>query len=399
MPAELEDYRWLIGDAARPWLERAIEELAAGTPLVRVADRLRKDLSAARTHLVLSQAELRAKARDKFSRAGQMFFTPQGLAQATDEPLARYKAARFPANQQIADLCCGIGGDLIALGVVGDCVAVDRDPTLALLAQANASAYGSTSVRVECRDVIAPDALLGQAWHLDPDRRAPGKRTVRTELFQPPWPLVEELLARRDAAAVKLAPATQLATEDAARCHREWIESRGECRQQVAWFGSLAEHTGHCSATVIDAADRPVTITGSYDAEIPLATSLGRFLYEPCAAVLAAHLAGALCQRHHLAAVSPGIAYLSGISLIDEPLMAAFEVLETMPLDRRKLAQALAERRIGRVEVKKRAVDVDPARLARELSRPEGEPGVVLIAPLGGQTKAIIARRADRRPL
>ncbi|MGO8744440.1 MAG: hypothetical protein ACLQNE_00490 [Thermoguttaceae bacterium] len=47
---ELDDYRWLIGDEAAGWLDRAA---ADSRPLVVQADRLRKVLSPARARLVL----------------------------------------------------------------------------------------------------------------------------------------------------------------------------------------------------------------------------------------------------------------------------------------------------------------------------------------------------------
>src|SRR4029453_11707209 len=75
----LEDYRWLVSDAAMPWLARARGELAeARGPTAALVGRLRRDLSAERAHLVVEQCELRARAREKFSRADRMFFTRKG---------------------------------------------------------------------------------------------------------------------------------------------------------------------------------------------------------------------------------------------------------------------------------------------------------------------------------
>src|SRR6267142_2205170 len=114
----LDDYRWLVSEATRPWLAMAREESSHGAT-VGLLLRLRKDLSAERAHLVVEQIELRRRAREKFSLADAMFFTRKGLEQATDEQLSAYKAARFRADDSIADLCSGIGGDLISLAVRG----------------------------------------------------------------------------------------------------------------------------------------------------------------------------------------------------------------------------------------------------------------------------------------
>ena len=73
---ELDDYRWLVSEQARPWLDRATTD---NRSTVQVASSLRKDLSAERTHLVLEQVELRQRARAKFPQPEKMFFTRKGL--------------------------------------------------------------------------------------------------------------------------------------------------------------------------------------------------------------------------------------------------------------------------------------------------------------------------------
>lgn len=395
MTASLDDYRWLTDSAARPWLKRAADELAAGTPLVTLVTRLRRELPAERTHVVLECLELRKRAREKFVRADEMFFTPLGLAQATDETLARYKASRFSANETIADLCCGIGGDLMALGNCRNCTGVDRDPIAAHLARVNACVNGRTKVTVECRAVTADALAACDAWHIDPDRRPQGRRTVRTELFEPPWEVVETLLSRCGSAAVKLAPATTLAVDVAGRCEREWIESFGECRQQVAWFGRLARHVDKCAATVIDTPKGPATVEGNPDEPAPVASSVGRYVYEPCAAVRAARLTGALCEQIEIEALASGPAYLTSDEGVSHPLITGFEVLEALPFDLRRLKDALRRHGIGLLEVKKRGVDVDPDNVRRQLTCDDGEPGVVLITPVEGKAMAIVARRTE----
>ena len=392
MTGVLDDYRWLTSDAARPWLARAADELP-GESLTRLTARLRRDLSPVQTHLVLEQVELRQRGREKFSRAGEMFFTPLGLAQATDEPLARYKANRYGSEDRVTDLCCGIGGDLLALAESRSCTGIDRDPIAAHLAGVNAATCGRTKAAVVCRDVTADVVARCHAWHLDPDRRALGRRTVRAEQFDPPWETVESLLSHCPNGAVKLAPATELAADVAARCEREWMESRGECRQQVAWLGDLACHPGDRTATVIDTSGGPATIRGAVDEHAPPADEVGPFVYEPCAAVRAARLTAALCRRHGLSALDGSRSYLTADARIDDPLLSGFEVLEALPFDVRRLSSALKALDVAALEIKKRSTEVEPAELRRKLKETGNQPGVVLIGPLADRTMAIIARR------
>ncbi|OLT16508.1 hypothetical protein BJF78_13855 [Pseudonocardia sp. CNS-139] len=57
-----------------------------------------------------------------------MFFTRDGLEQSSAEVVARHTARRYAGAATVADLCCGIGGDLLALAAGSAVVAVDRDP-------------------------------------------------------------------------------------------------------------------------------------------------------------------------------------------------------------------------------------------------------------------------------
>ncbi len=103
----------------------------------------------------------------------QMLFTRAGYEQSSSEPIARYRAARFGAAGRVADLCCGIGGDLLALASGREALAVDRDEVHARLALHNAGVYGQAgNVRAVVADVrdIRLDGL--DAVFIDPARRS-----------------------------------------------------------------------------------------------------------------------------------------------------------------------------------------------------------------------------------
>lgn len=388
MTANLDDYRWLISPAAEPFLA------ATGGDPLRLLSSLRKELSAERAHLVAEQIELRRRARDKFRLADQMFFTRKGLEQATDEQLAAYKANRFSQGGSISDLCCGIGGDLLAFAKRGPALGVDRDEVVALLATANAVANGFASDRclVTTREIAEID--LGKSyWHCDPDRRPAGHRATRGELFEPTLESLAVLLERNPHAAIKLAPATDLSAEWCGHAEREWLESRGECRQQVAWFGNLAHHIGYRTATVLLPDGRLRTVIGRDDHLPPIARQMGRYIYEPAAAILAAKLTTELCREHHLAAISSGVAYLTNDTPIDDLALAAFEVLDILPFDRKQLRAYCRERSIGRLEIKKRGVEVDPERLRKEIVAKGDNAATLLIAPHSDKTCVVVARR------
>ncbi|MDT7681384.1 MAG: hypothetical protein QOG57_1694, partial [Pseudonocardiales bacterium] len=137
----------LLTPAGAAVLDRlAGTELTAGVEL-RLAETLRREFPAELVTAALAQYELRQRARAKFTRAESMWLTRDGLEQASSEPIARHRATRYAGARRVADLCCGIGGDLVALAGVGayasadttasspsdttaavELVAVDRDP-------------------------------------------------------------------------------------------------------------------------------------------------------------------------------------------------------------------------------------------------------------------------------
>ena len=422
--ATIDDYRWLLGAEGRDWLADAA--LASGD-LAQQTRRLRKQLSAARRHLVLEQVALRRRAKQKFSAAERMFFTPRGLEQATDELTAAYKASRFPPGAFVADLCCGVGGDLLALAARGPVLGVDRDPLVALLAEANLKAIRGLSENDPACKVLAVDLdeapLSGvAAWHIDPDRRPQGRRTTRVELHEPGVPAIERLLAAHPTGAVKLAPAAELPPQWSSAAELEWISRRGECKQLVAWFGTLAAAPGLHRASVLvnqqasgsrqppgrpqaTGKDQPSqhaleplafdvrTLAGQPAQQIPVAPRLSRFLAEPDAAVLAADLTGVLAAERELAAIAAGSVYLTGERMSPDAALAWFEIADLLPFDLKRLKALLRQRRCGRLEIKKRGVPHDPETLRRQLRVPGENSATLFITRTGAAVVAILARR------
>ena len=114
-------------------------EAGASTSDLALAERLRREYPADLVAAAMAQRDLRRAAAAKFSRAAQMLFTRAGYEQSSSETIASYRAGRLGHAHRIADLCCGIGGDLIALATASDVLAVDKDETHARLALQNAA--------------------------------------------------------------------------------------------------------------------------------------------------------------------------------------------------------------------------------------------------------------------
>lgn len=395
--AELDDYRWLVSPEAEPHLARAAQHEQRSTVALLAA--LRKDLSPNRARLVVGQLELRERAKAKFAAADRMLFTRQLLEQATDERSAEYKASRFPRGAAVVDLCCGLGGDLLALARRGPCRGIDLHPVAALLADANCR-------RLECREgsagvgdarELALDA--GTCWHIDPDRRGQGTRSIQPEYWEPNAAELDQLMARHPDGAIKLAPATVLPADFAPDAELQWLGQPRSCRQQIAWLGALARHPSQHTATVLGrhTGEPAVSITGDPDGEVAPAARLGAYVHEPHAAVLASRLTGALAQTLDLHAVTPGVAYLtSDRALDDDPRLATFEVLADLPFDIKQVKAALRARKLGRLEIKHRGLQLNPELLLKRLRVPGDQRGCLIVAGGRDRTRAMITRRLPR---
>lgn len=390
---DLDDYHWLIGDDAARWLDLAGQ---SDQTLLAITQRLRKELSPTRVHIVLEQIEIRRRAArsGKFDGVDHLFFTDRLYQQSSSQLVAHYKSQKFAAGASVADLCCGLGGDLMALAARGPVVGVDLDRVAVLLARANCRRIARHPVRVVSADAMEFPLDDYDAWHIDPDRRPAGRRTTRPELHEPSVDQIETLLRRSPSAAVKLAPAARVPDRWTEEAQLEWIGEGDECKQLVAWFGELASYPGQRAATILKNHQSPaITVTGESDRDIDRADRVDRFLFEPHAAVLAARLAGDLAARYDLRAVSADKGYVTGDRRLDEPAFTAFEITDTMPFDMKRLKAALRARKLGRLEIKKRCLDIDPEAVRRQLRVPGDERGILLLTRFRDRALAILARR------
>jgi hypothetical protein len=337
--------------------------------------RLRRDYPAALVAAALTQAELRNRAKEKFSPADaeRMFFTVNGLEQATRHSVSAHRARRFAERGgRVVDLCCGIGGDLIALARAGvPATGVDVEPLTAAVATANVEQLGLAATVIQA-DATSIDRSDFAAVMCDPARRTDRGRVFNPDAYRPPWPFVEELLTAT--ACVKVAPGVPHDRVPAG-VEAEWVSDRGEVKEAALWSGELAGPAVRHRATLLPSG-RTVT-----DADLPTDQPLGpigRWLVEPDGAVIRAGLVTAVASEIHGWLMDPLIAYVTCDSEPQTELGRRYEVLETLPYNLKQLRAYVRDMAIGNLTIKKRGVDVDPAQLRRQL-RPRGPESATLI--------------------
>jgi hypothetical protein len=362
------------------------------TSELALVDRLRKRLPADRARLVVEQADLRRRARLKFADADRLLFTRKGVEQSTDSLVAAHKSERFARFQRVADLCCGIGGDLIETARQTQVLGIELDAIAHVVACANCRALNLSGARIMRQDALHIDVRAVDAWHIDPDRRAAGRRTTSLEAIRPSGAEIHVLLRRNPNGAIKLAPATCVDEDWSRESELQWVGHGRSAQQLVAWFGELARHPGQRVATVLDG-NRPRHVIGKPEQPMTPAARVRQYVFEPHAAVLAADLAGALANMLDLEAVIPRGGYLTSDRLVLDPALASFRVIDVVPFRQKDLRSALRSLQAGLVEIKQRGVKLDVAHWQKKLRGTGSRPVSVLATRRGAATIGIIAQR------
>ncbi|WP_354640997.1 class I SAM-dependent methyltransferase [Kitasatospora camelliae] len=380
---EIESFRALLTDEGRALLS----ELREFTPAeeLALATRLRREHPAELIRAAFEQARLRQRARAKFGAdADAMYFTPNGVEQATRRSVAEWRAARFAALgvRRLADLCCGIGGDAVALARAGVSVlAVDRDPLTCAVAEANAAALGLAElVEVRCADVAEVDVTGFDAVFTDPARRTARGRVFDPEAYSPPLSWAIEAGRRTPFGALKVAPGIphEVVPEGA---EAEWVSDHGEVKEAVLWFGTGAAEPHR--ATVLPGGH---SLTGGRLPNPP-AGPVRRYLYEPDGAVIRAHLVAEVAGAVDGTLVDPMIAYVTSDRLVATPYAHAYELTDVLPFQVKKLRALLRERAVGTVVIKKRGMAITPEDLRRQLK------------PSGPNEATVILSRTEHGPV
>jgi hypothetical protein len=377
--------RWLVSDAGGAALAGLPAGLSGLAPH-KLADRLRAQFAPAEASALAEQLTLRAKAATRFGNDLGMLYTAPGLEMMTHPVVASRRATRLARlGLPVADLTCGLGGDLRAIAALGlDTVGLERDPATALLASANVPRAG-----VVVGDAAFPPLEISRrAAIIDPSRREGGGRRFDPAAFSPPWDVAIELLRNAGAGVMKAPPGIEH-RHIPAEMEMEFVQLGRSMREAALWCGMGAE-PGLRRAVLLPAGLEldSAAPEASADCHAP-----GAFLFDPESCVTRAGLVRHLAARLGAWMLDPQIAYLSAGEAAFYPLCATFEVLEQVPFSVARLRDALRRGGWTPAEIRRRGFPVEPDELRRLLGRLEGDPVTLLLTTLGARRTAFIARR------
>lgn len=372
---------------AAPELLQAIDDSASSE--LATQQKLRRLYNTQLVQAALSLHEVRIRARGVLENAHDLWLTATGLEQATHPCVAAHKAARFPKNLRVLDLCGGIGCDAAALSGRGPVTVFDTDEAMLQRCEWNLSKWGCDVPELRTDDALQV-TLTGQIIHADPDRRNGRSRPVkRLEMYNPNLAWMQEATRSAAGGAIKIGPASNF-IQKFPGCEIELISLRGECREATVWFGEMAD-CEQFRATVLPTGE---TICGDpLDAWANIANEPARYLFDPDPAVVRSGLIDGVCERLELERLDPEEEYLTADRLPESSFVTAFEVEAVLPNNQKQLRQYLRQSPGKYYELKCRRIPMDAVAVSRKLPTGDGPVKVVFFLRVQGKTRVVIAKR------
>lgn len=353
------------------------------------ATALRRKFASELASAALTQVELERRATDKLGDAAPgLLFTRTGLEQATRWTVATWRASELVRRgvEHVVDLGCGLGIDALACLRAGlEVTAVELD---ALTASAAAHNLAGARVLQGRAEELAGELLAGAGAEtcvfLDPARRSATGRSWRVADLTPSWDFVLEVLAGPHQTCVKLGPGVDRSVLPET-VDRVWVSDAGDVVEASLWTSKEPRD----AAVLLDRDATHLVCRGK--APALGVGAVGEYLHEPDGAALRARVVPEVVRDAWW--LADGVGYLASDERIDSPWLTSFRVVQHFAWSQKALKAWCREHRVGTLEIKKRALDVDPAVLRRQLGLKGNEAATVVLTPTVEGTRCLVVER------
>lgn len=339
--------------------------------------RLAREFGDSEARWAVTQWELRRRGAEKFALAHEMLFTRPGLEMATHECVAEYHASLFPEGYLVADLTTGVGADLIALAHRGLVVGYELDTEHAAYARHNMQLHDLSGEVIEADS--ARESIYADYIFADPARRKDGRKVGASE-FSPPLDRIVQVAQRAKGAVIKLTPMLTDGVIESLGGDREFVSFGGECRELLLRFPS----NGSTHAVHIE--------TGSRLEQVELYEAVDEaeaYFYEADPAAIRAHCLG----NFDMPALGDSNGYLTSAQSIDSEWLTRYQALWSGPWRVKAVREVLAKNSWKPTAIKKRGVDVEPAKIMKELRGITGENVILAIYSVGAKACVTILKK------
>lgn len=372
---------------------------------------------------IMDYMALVPKFRDKFfeeeSRKGKFLLCDKlALEQSTAQDIGRWKAALWPHEGSVNDLCCGMGGDSFFLPAGLKITGVDLDENRLAMYRHNLQAFGK-DVSTKCADVrevagnnVPTGSNSADFFTIDPARRAiEGENQRDLRNLTPTLEEVVEISKHYKGGMAKLPPGYPPA-EIPDSTEILYLGGHSDCRECLVLFGELVKHPDTVRAVIVDKAgnteaewtrkrdrtletldeelqeklDRNDSLEGK-DRTYRTATSrsdlplgeIGKYIAEPAPVLIRSRLFSDAALAHDPSAhlISEGIAYVSSDKPFPAPAFTSYEILAHAEIATGAVRSMLKEHDIGKITLKLRGVKLDPDAETKRL-KPKGKNSAIL---------------------
>ncbi len=372
---------------------------------------------------IMDYMALVPKFRDKFfeeeSRKGKFLLCDKlALEQSTAQDIGRWKAALWPHEGSVNDLCCGMGGDSFFLPAGLKVTGVDLDENRLAMYRHNLQAFGK-DVSTKCADVrevagnnVPTGSNSADFFTIDPARRAiEGENQRDLRNLTPTLEEVVEISKHYKGGMAKLPPGYPPA-EIPDSTEILYLGGHSDCRECLVLFGELVKHPDTVRAVIVDKAgnteaewtrkrdrtletldeelqeklDRNDSLEGK-DRTYRTATSrsdlplgeIGKYIAEPAPVLIRSRLFSDAALAHDPSAhlISEGIAYVSSDKPLPAPAFTSYEILAHAEIATGAVRSMLKAHDIGKITLKLRGVKLDPDAETKRL-KPKGKNSAIL---------------------
>jgi hypothetical protein len=318
--------------------------------------RLISDNHNAPIHDLLTLIRLQKKNKEKNPYGQHLIFDEKGIEQSSSWKMAEYHGKKTEKYASIADLCCGIGVDLLHLAKKKERIyAVDTDAQKIIAAKYNVNAF-YPDIKVGFLQQPAEKFFQKvNAVFIDPDRRFFDKRIIEPEMMNPPLSAILKLTKITPDVMIKLSPVfayQKLRLEQDYTL--EFISENGNLKEILVCMGNFIKPGINKIALLLN---ENVILDDSMQRREKI-SSLQSFLFEPDSAVIRSGLVQQCAAILQLDRINEQLALLTGDYFQLTKLGTYFIIKEAFIYQLKRLQTYLSDKQIGDLEIKTRGFPI-----------------------------------------